>query len=476
MRRSPLLPALLVATAALAACADDQPAPTASSSSASAPVAARSWDGSCPEARVRPDPDRPVVDLAFALAADLRTVTGTEVVRFTPDVPTAELVFRLVPNAPGTAAAGNRLVVDAAAGPDVVGGRYEPAGAAEPGGIYVVALGRTLTAGERTEVALEFTLTLGGSGFDRLGTDSGVAWWASGAPLLAWEPGVGWARDPFVPLTGETATSPVSDTTISVDAPAELTVLMTGDQGEPTRPHDGRRTWTSTEPVARDVSVAVGRFVTAETEVAGVRVTTGALPGSGHDPARLARTTGAAIEALERRYGPFPYATLTVPWLPDAGGGIEYPSSILLASDAEVVLVHEVAHMWFYGMVGNSQFRDPWLDEAFASHAESVVYPGRGARAERLLELPGDVGGSMAGFPDDRSYVTAVYGKGAVALQAAREQAGAAAFDAALRCYLDARAWTIATPADVAAALSGLPAALAVLRRAGALEPADRTG
>ena len=37
------------------------------------------------------------------------------------------------------------------------------------------------------------------------------------------------------------------------------------------------------------------------------------------------------------------------------------------------MLVHEVAHMWFYGMVGNSQFRDPWLDEAFASWAESVV-------------------------------------------------------------------------------------------------------
>jgi hypothetical protein len=170
----------------------------------------------------------------------------------------------------------------------------------------------------------------------------------------------------------------------------------------------GRRTWTSHEPVARDVSVAVGSFTTAETEVDGVRVTTGVLPGSGRDPARLARATGEAIEQLAGRFGAFPYGTLTVPWLPDFGGGIEYPSSILLASEDPTVLVHEVAHMWFYGMVGNSQFRDPWLDEAFASYAESVAEDPAPQQVARLLATEGDVGGSMDSFPDDRRYVTAV--------------------------------------------------------------------
>jgi hypothetical protein len=355
----------------------------------------------------------------------------------------------------------------------VARGGYESAGAADPGGLYVVALDDPLAEGDATEVELEFTLQLGGGGFERLGTAPDVSWWASGAPLLSWEPGVGWARDPFVALTGETASSPVSDTTISVDAPAALTVLMTGDQDEPTRERGGRRTWTSHEPVARDVSVAVGSFVTADTEVAGVRVTAGALPGSGHDPARLARSTADAIEQLSARFGDFPYATLTVPWLPDFGGGIEYPSSILLASDADVVLLHEVAHMWFYGMVGDSQFRDPWLDESFASYAESVTGDPPPDRVARLLATEGDVGGSMADFPDDRTYVTAVYGKGAAMLLTARQQAGAEAFDAALRCYVDARAWAIATPADVGTALADLPAALGVLEQAGALDPED---
>ncbi|MGR7023985.1 M1 family aminopeptidase [Geodermatophilus sp. URMC 62] len=428
----------------------------------------------CPGGRAEPDPDRPVVDLDFRLSDDLRRVTGTETVVFTPDVATGEMVFRLVPNGPGAAGLGNRLTVDDVRGDDVDRSGYEDAGAEEPGGLYVVTLDDGLGAGESTEVELDFTVALGERGFERLGAVEGASWWASGFPLLAWEPGVGWARDPFVGILGETATSPVADTTVSVSVPEELTVLMTGDQDEPTAPEDGRRTWTSHEPVARDVSVAAGEFRTATlTTPAGVEITTGVLPDAGIGPGELADWAGEDVTALADRFGAFPYATLTVPLLPDEGGGIEYPSSILLAGAGRVVLEHEVAHMWFYGMVGDSQFRDPWLDEAFATYAESLDDQAPQAAQDRALAVPGDVGASMDKFDDTGTYFDVVYGKGGAALLAARRAAGPEAFDAALRCYVQASAWTIATPEDLAAALADLPAALDVLVRAGALDRAD---
>jgi aminopeptidase N len=176
-----------------------------------------------------------------------------------------------------------------------------------------------------------------------------------------------------------------------------------------------------------------------------------------------------AIADLEARFGAFPYRTLTVPLLPSYGGGIEYPSTIQLAAADRDVLVHEVAHMWFYGMVGDDQFRDPWLDEAFATYAESVDFAPQPGFVQRALQLPGDVGASIDQFPDDGRYFDTVYGKGGAALLAARDAAGADAFDQAMRCYIDANAWTIATPSDVAAAFSGLPAAVDVLVDAGAL-------
>jgi Peptidase family M1 domain len=439
---------------------------------AAEPPEAGTPDG-CAE-RAAPDPDRPAVRLAFRLDDDRRTVTGTETVAFTPDLPTDELVFRLVPNAPDSAAAGSGLVVDDVRGDDVAGSGYEDADAAAPGGLAVVRLDDELAAGQSTEVELDFTLTLGAGGFDRVGAADGVSWWASGAPLLAWEPGVGWARDPFVGILGETASSPVAGTRVEVSAPADLTVLMTGDQAEPSAARDGRRTWTSTEPVARDVSVAAGEFSTATaTTPAGVEVTAGVLPGPQVPAQELADRTVEAIGALEERFGAFPYETLTVPLLPDYGGGIEYPSSILMAGADQLVLLHEVAHMWFYGMVGDSQFRDPWLDEALASYAQSVRFPPSDAEVQEALATPGDVGSAMDEFPATGPYFARVYGKGGAALLAAREAAGAAAFDAALRCYVDANAWTTATPDDLARALADLPAALDVLVDAGALDEED---
>ncbi|RZU33239.1 M1 family aminopeptidase [Blastococcus saxobsidens] len=467
----------LVAVLLLAGCtsfADATPDPGAAAPTTAPAPPAVPDPTVCPAERAAPDPARPAIDYVFRLSDDLRTVTGSETVVFTPDVPTDELVFRLVPNAPESAPAGHRLTVDRVSGSDVDDGAYEDAGGAAPGGLYVVRLSEELDAGESTEVRLDFTLTVGAGGFERFGVTEGITWWASGAPLLAWEPGEEWARDPFVGLTGETAVSPAADTTVTVSAPEALTVLMSGRQVPPSEPRQGRRTWRSTEPVARDVAVAAGLFGTAERETTGgVLVRAGALAGGDLEPAQLLDDTITAIAELEEFLGPFPYGTLTVALLPDYGGGIEYPSFILQATPSREVLVHEVAHMWFYGMVGNSQFRDPWLDEAFATWAEAVPGPPPAQVLDALLGSDGAVGAAMDGFDGDGPYVRTVYGKGGAALLAAREAAGAEAFDAAVRCYLDATAWSIATPEDVGAALAALPAAVDVLVRAGALDEDD---
>src|SRR4051794_26897879 len=230
---------------------------------------------------------------------------------------------------------------------------------------------------------------------------------------------------------------------------------MTGSQDRPSAAKDGRRVWTSADPAARDVSVAVGDFATRQVRTPdGVRVTVGVLPGADLELDQLAAWTTSAIADLEKHLGRFPYRTLTVPYIGEYGGGIEYPGSIQLAAADRPVLVHEVAHMWFYGMVGDDQYRDPWLDEAFASWAEGLIDPPSDAALQRNLRITGDVGDAIGDFPNSNEYFSVVYGKGEAALLTARQAAGADAFDAAMRCYVNANAWTIATPADVGAALA----------------------
>ena len=91
--------------------------------------------------------------------------------------------------------------------------------------------------------------------------------------------------------------------------------------------------------------------------------------------------------------------------------------------------------------------------------------------AERsALTVPGTVDRSTESYgADERDYYFITYDKGEAALDAAREAAGATRWDAAIRCYVATNAWRIASPADLQAQLTGLPAAVGVLTKAGAL-------
>jgi hypothetical protein len=331
--------------------------------------------------------------------------------------------------------------------------------------VLVIPLGREVPAGQPVTADLAFTLRLGSGAFERFGRSERLAWFGSGQPLFAWERGVGWHREALAKWIGESATSEAADIDLTVTVPGWATVLASGVQDRPAGAGDGRRRWHATAPTARDVVVSVGELSTATATVAGTRVTVGA-PDRDSTTAVLAQIKRAMGE-LAKRFGPFPFPALNVTLLPMQGGGIEYPGAILLFGSSQLVDTHETAHQWFYAMVGNSQSRDPWLDEAFASFAEQLVDGPPGP--DEPAGQDGDVGAGINDFPAMGDYFGTVYGAGAWALHRARQAAGPARFDAALRCYVNANAWRIARPADLAAALKDLPAALAVLRKAHAL-------
>jgi aminopeptidase N len=245
-------------------------------------------------------------------------------------------------------------------------------------------------------------------------------------------------------------------------------VLSTGTQDAPRDYGEGgRKRWHAVADRARDVSMVVGPFRTAKATVAGTTVQVGTAPDKA--PQRLLTEAERGVRELVARFGPPPFGSINLARLPISGGGIEYPGAIMLLDDSRVVTVHELAHQWFYAMVGNSQARDPWLDEAFATFAEEEI-DGTTAATAGALKLPGKVGDSTMHYGrNGRAYYNTTYGKGAAALIAARDAGPPDKFDAALRCYVNANAWRIAKPADLAAALAGLPASTKVLQDAGAL-------
>ena len=92
-----------------------------------------------------------------------------------------------------------------------------------------------------------------------------------------------------------------------------------------------------------------------------------------------------AILSFGTRYGPYPYRTITF-YDPPRGardaGGMEYPTlfgagtSWIAPEDRlspEGVIVHEFGHQYWYGLVANNEFEEPWLDEGFTTYSTEKV-------------------------------------------------------------------------------------------------------
>ncbi len=438
-----------------------------SRAASSAPAPSSGAAASC-TTYAAPDPDRPRMTLRFTIAADHRSVQGSERVVFRPDKPITELVFRLTANTAPTVAEGNRVVVTSA-GADHGAGQFTftrvNADPSTQGGLLHIPFAQPVAAGTSVTASLTFRLTLGGANFDRFGRAGDFAYFASAQPLLAWERGFGWHTEGMLDFLAESATSEAMAVDLTVVAPAADTVIMSGDPDDP-RAQGATRTWHSTLAAARDVSVAAGPFSVSDTTVGTVKLRLGAPNAAARDV--LVPEFRRAIAELSRRFGPYPFPSLSVARLPVSGGGIEYPSSILMLDGSREVAVHETAHQWFYAMVGDSQALHPWLDEAFAQYAEQLVDDDQPPPDALRVSAPVDASTESYGDNVNGYYFTTYY-KGAAALFAARQAAGAAKWDAALRCYVAANAWRIANPPDLRKALAGLPAAVAELRKAGAL-------
>jgi hypothetical protein len=426
--------------------------------------------------------ERPVVELAFDVAPDRRAVLGHEAVVFTPDLSTCELVFRAWPNNPTISRAGSSLTVTGAGvdGQPVVP-RVLPAGspADAPGTLVELPLPACLEPGRPVRADLDFRLVLGVNADERVGSnpDSATAWFGTGFPLLAWARGQGWVRDPAVDMNGETVTSEdFTLATLSITAPTDDRVLGTGSAaGSTPGPEPGTTTHRFTAPATRDVAVAVGRYAVRDRDVGGVRLHL-ATPerGTRATPEEWSAEIERAVTTLSRTLGPFPYPDLWVAITPGQSDGTEFPTALQFgdvgSQQLPGLVAHELAHQWFYALVGSNQARDPWLDESLATFAEGLV-TRRGDDEVDPEDLDGLLGEPMSYWAENggfRRYTRTVYDGGAAVFLEARRRAGAERFDAALRGYVAAQAHRVATPQDLERAFADQPAVVDLLVEAGA--------
>jgi hypothetical protein len=82
------------------------------------------------------------------------------------------------------------------------------------------------------------------------------------------------------------------------------------------------------------------------------------------------------FQFLEKTIGTYPYSQMTIIDGYVTAGGIEYPNIVFINDyivdlrQLAITVIHEMAHQWFYGLLGNNQTRYGWMDEGFATYYE----------------------------------------------------------------------------------------------------------
>jgi alanyl aminopeptidase len=236
------------------------------------------------------------------------------------------------------------------------------------------------------------------------------------------------------------------------------------------------------------VAFAVGPFEMVEVgkSRSGVPVRV-AIPKGRADETRWVReATLPLLAGLEDYLGsPYPFAKLDLVSIPSTGsfgamenpGLITYSESLLLSKNETTgfrrayafVAAHEMAHQWFGNLVTSAWWDDIWLNEAFATWAQSkavfawqkdwrndenwIAKRSDAMSADRLaharmihqpIEDEGDIGNAFDGI---------TYAKGASVITMFEHWLGEETFQKAIQHYLQKHQWQAATSEQFLAAI-----------------------
>ena len=248
-----------------------------------------------------------------------------------------------------------------------------------------VRLPQPLKPGARTEIALDVRVSVP-SRPDRFGRVGAVASFGNGIPILAVADRGGWHLPPYTDR-GESFYSLASSWTVRLRAKRRLAVASTGRETASDIEGDDKIV-TLGAPRARDFALVVGPMTVRTLRDHGVLLRRFVKPGTPPRDIRAAlRTARDSLRAYERRFGPYGASELDIVEGPAevANGGVamEYPE-LVLSPAWPPALAHEIAHQWWFGIVGNDEWNEPWLDEAMAEYATASL-PGadRGAGPAR---------------------------------------------------------------------------------------------
>ncbi len=383
--------------------------------------------------------------------------------------PVRELHLRLYPNA-FSGQGGGILIEDA--GPQDVVLNYSVSGPQNT--TLILLLRDPVSPGDRVSFNMSFVITVPHIA-DRFGLSGDILALGNWHPIMSILRDGSWVDHPYFEH-GECFYSEASDYLVEVIVPRGLVIAATGDLKSVEELDESRELQVWVAESVRDFSLTASwRYEISQATWGDVTVYSYYLPEHREGGEAVLQYALNAIRVFSEHFSPYPFSSFRVAEVEAWFGGMEYPQLIMVSGNfytgdkrtLEMIVAHETAHQWWYSLVGNDQWEEPWLDESLAEYSQILyfewVYGPKDA--ERgfwdfvgnpyylYIEgggeaLPTGISvGQVADDPD--AYRAAVYLRGAWSLRMLRSIIGDQPFFEALRIYASSHAYGIATSQDL---------------------------
>lgn len=326
----------------------------------------------------------------------------------------------------------------------------------------------SLNADDVCTVSFEYEVTIKKSN-NRLGiTDSGVANLTCFYPVLAkYENGF---REDIYTQTGDPFYQDIASYFVTMTCDEGLQVATSGVVDSIDR-SDGKQTLSITAENVRSFGMVVGnmQFVKSSVKIGERDVDVNYYYTSDKDSEQSMNRICDSLKLFSSAFGNYPYPSYTVAQSDlDGAGGMEYGAFAIVSptiyrEDYLDSITHETAHQWWYGVVGNDQINNAWLDEGLSEFCTYYFHYLNGDRTtfqSSMARLTQDytafdsqkaVGADytmnkpLSSYSSNDEYVAMVYLKGAMLFDLIHNIVGDEKFCTALAHYYDSNKYGIAT-------------------------------
>ncbi len=341
------------------------------------------------------------------------------------------------------------------------------------GAHLTIPLAHELKTGENAPIYIEYIIRIPKTD-NRFGAGDGRFMFGNSIPIAAVYESGAWRADAYY-LKGDSFYSEVADYRVSISVPEAYALACTGSVEEE-KTENGITTVLAAARGVRDFAFSLQKNAyVAMREVNGVEVVGISDTQKG---ATFAAGSGAdALRFFSEKLCAYPYGRLCVVGF-DTGGGMEYPGLVMIDASllsgsvkiqqyTAMTVAHEVAHQWFYGIVGSDQLKEPWVDESLVDFlgfefiretTQDEIYTSlwnqtfQGFESyQRTFRLDAP----LSSFPDGTSdYFYVIYAYGAHMMRELYESVGEDVFYDALQNYIGEHSYQNAKGSDLIAAFS----------------------